>query len=53
MYIRPFKQKSWRSVLWDKIGTRKKIVSAPHDPRHDTERERLTASAQFNCEGCQ
>ena len=50
MYSRPFKRQSKMADKFDQIGSRK--VKAVYDLRHDQLRESLSASAQFNCEGC-
>ena len=50
MYSRPFKRQSKMADKFDQIGSRK--IKAVYDFRHNQLRESLTASAQFNCEGC-
>ena len=37
-------------MKFNQIGSKK--VKAVRDLRHDQARESLSASAQFNCEGC-
>ena len=50
MYTRPEKRQSKMADKFDLIGSRK--LKAVYDFRHNQLRESLTASAQFNCEGC-